>query len=69
MEKLNLTSIQAPNQDWIATAPVGYLSVKLGIPCEFIADPPWQDREHLIAVGQTNMGWICGLSAAKSGGM
>ena len=61
MEILTITSIQAPNQDWIAAALAGYLSVKMGMPCEFIADPPWQDREHMIDSGQINMGWICGM--------
>ena len=61
MEKLTLTSIQAPNQDWIAAALAGYLSLKMEMPCEFIADPPWQDREHMIDSGQINMGWICGM--------
>jgi len=61
MDKINLTSIQAPNQDWMAAALAGYLSRKLGIPCEFIAEPPWQEREHLIDTGQVNMGWICGM--------
>ena len=44
MEKLTLTSIQALNQDWIAAALARYLSLKLGIPCEFVADLPWQER-------------------------
>jgi phosphonate transport system substrate-binding protein len=61
MEKLTITSIQAPNQDWMAAALAGYLSEKLGISCEFIAEPPWQEREKMIDVGKANIGWICGL--------
>jgi phosphonate transport system substrate-binding protein len=61
MEKLTITSIQAPNQDWIGAALASYLSVKLGMRCEFIADPPWQEREHMLDAGQIAMGWICGL--------
>jgi len=61
MEKLTITSIQAPNQDWIAAALANYLGEKLGIACEFIADPPWQERERMIDTGYANISWICGL--------
>jgi phosphonate transport system substrate-binding protein len=61
MEKLTLTSIQAPNQDQIAAALAKYLSVQLGITCEFVASPPWQEREQMLLTGQIDMGWICGL--------
>jgi phosphonate transport system substrate-binding protein len=61
IEKLTITSIQAPNQDWIAADLAKYLSLKLGIHCEFIADSPWQEREHMLDAGQIDMGWICGL--------
>jgi phosphonate transport system substrate-binding protein len=61
MKKLSLTSIQAPNQDWIAAALAGYLGRKLGINCEFIENPPWQEREQMLTAGQINMSWICGL--------
>ena len=61
MEKLTITSIQAPNQDRIAAVLANYLGEKLGIACEFIADPPWQERERMIDTGHANIGWICGL--------
>lgn len=61
MNKLSLTSLQAPNQDWIAAALAGYLTGKMGIPCEFIGEPPWQEREKMLDSGQINIGWICGL--------
>jgi phosphonate transport system substrate-binding protein len=61
MEKLTLTSIQALNQDRITAALAGYLAEKLGIPCEFISDPPWQEREYRLDAGEIDMGWICGL--------
>lgn len=61
MDNINLTSIQAPNQDWMASALAGYLSGKLGIPCEFIADRPWQERERMIDGGQIDVAWICGM--------
>jgi phosphonate transport system substrate-binding protein len=61
MEKLTITSIQAPNQDWIAAALADYLSGKLGMPCDFIAEPPWKEREDMIDGGQIDVGWICGM--------
>lgn len=61
MKKLSLTSLQAPNQDWLAAALAGYLGGKLGIACQFIAAPPWQEREQMLDSGQINIGWICGL--------
>jgi len=61
MEEITLTSIQAPNQDRTPAALAGYLSKKLGILCEFIQDPPWQERERMLVAGQIDIGWICGL--------
>jgi phosphonate transport system substrate-binding protein len=61
MNKLSLTSLQAPNQDWLAAALAGYLGGKLEIAWEFITGPPWQEREQMLDSGQINIGWICGL--------
>ncbi|HLA98035.1 MAG TPA: PhnD/SsuA/transferrin family substrate-binding protein [Anaerolineales bacterium] len=61
MQKITLTSIQAPNQDWIGAALADYLERKLSIPTEFVHAPPWQDREQMLDMGEINIAWICGL--------
>lgn len=61
MDHITLTSIQAPNQDRVAAALAQYLTAKLGLTCEFVQDPPWQERERMLDAGQVDMAWICGL--------
>ncbi|HSF80378.1 MAG TPA: PhnD/SsuA/transferrin family substrate-binding protein [Anaerolineales bacterium] len=61
MQKLTLTSIQAPNQDHIPAALAAYLESRLGIQTEFVSALTWQERERLLDAGQIDIGWICGL--------
>jgi phosphonate transport system substrate-binding protein len=58
---LKLTSIQAPNQDFIIAGVAEYLSAQLGLDTKFIQQPPWQTREQLLLQGQIQIGWVCGL--------
>ena len=58
---LTLTSIQAPNQDFIIAGIAGYLGQRLSMAVEFIHHPPWQTREQLLLQGHIHIGWICGL--------
>lgn len=58
---LKLTSIQAPNQDFIIAGLADYLGKQLGIETAFIHQPPWQIREQLLRQGQIQIGWVCGL--------
>lgn len=58
---LTLTSLQAPNQDFIIAGIAGYLRKQLAMDTEFIHHPPWQTREQLLLQGHIQVGWICGL--------
>jgi phosphonate transport system substrate-binding protein len=61
MKLLKVTSIQAPNQDFICQMVTDYISTRLGIPSEFTSDIPWPERESLLDAGGIHIGWICGL--------
>jgi phosphonate transport system substrate-binding protein len=58
---LRLTSIQAPNQDFIIAAIAAYLEARLGLAVAAVLDVPWQERERLLDAGEVQIGWICGL--------
>ena len=56
-----LTSVQAPNQDFIIAGVATYLAKKLKLETKFIDEPPWPERERLLLQHQIQLGWICGL--------
>ena len=56
-----LTSIQAPNQDFIIAGVATYLAKTLKLETKFIHEPPWQERENLLLQQQIQLGWVCGL--------
>ena len=58
---LKLTSIQAPNQDFIIAGMADYLGKRLAMDTKFIQHRPWQTREQLLIQGQIQIGWVCGL--------
>ena len=58
---LRITSLQAPNQDWIGATLADYLERKLSIPTAFVHAPPWQEREQMLDIGEIDIAWICGL--------
>lgn len=61
MQRIRMTSIQAPNADPICQRISAYLGNRLGIQCEFIDQISWQERERLLDQGDVEIGWICGL--------
>jgi phosphonate transport system substrate-binding protein len=58
---LKLTSIQAPNQDFIIAGLADYLCARLGLETEFVHQPSWQTRKQLLLQGEIQIGWVCGL--------
>jgi phosphonate transport system substrate-binding protein len=58
---LKITSIQAPNQDFIMAGVSDYLGKRLALDSTFIQSPPWQRREQLLIQGEIQVGWVCGL--------
>ena len=61
MDQLALTSIQAPNQDFIGRLLSQYIGRRLGIPVTYVDDISWQEREQMLDQGRIQAGWICGL--------
>jgi phosphonate transport system substrate-binding protein len=61
LKSLKITSCQAENADMTCRSIATYLGKKLGLPTEFIADIPWQERERLFDLGKIQINWICGL--------
>jgi phosphonate transport system substrate-binding protein len=58
---IKLTSIQAPNQDFIVAGMAAYLAARLGVQTRFVQELPWQERQRLLDQGQIEIAWICGL--------
>lgn len=65
MESLRLTSLQAPNQNFIGRLVGGYLSTRLDLPVTVAEDLPWPERQRQLVRGAIQVGWICGLSYIK----
>ena len=61
IDKLVLSSCQAPNMDFLVADLAVYLSERLSLPVEACLDIPWQQREDLLDEGQIDLCWICGL--------
>jgi phosphonate transport system substrate-binding protein len=62
MESLRLTSLQAPNQNFIGRLLGGYLSTRLDLPVAVVEDLPWLERQRQLDRGAIQVGWICGLT-------
>jgi len=58
---LRFTSCQAELAEFFCKAVTVLIGEKLGIPTEFLADIPWQERERLLDRGEVDVCWICGL--------
>ena len=61
MKTIRITTIQAPNQDFIVREISSYLARRLVIETEFVIDAPWQERQRLLDIGEVDIAWICGL--------
>jgi phosphonate transport system substrate-binding protein len=61
MDKIRITSLQAPNQDFIIQGLATYLQEQIGIPVEFREDIHWREREILFDRGEIDIAWMCGL--------
>ncbi len=61
MNRLKITSLQAPNMDFVGRALAEYVAETLNIETEFIDDLHWLERERLLDSGEIDIAWICGL--------
>lgn len=62
---LRFSSSQAEAAQPFCTELVNFISTGLGLPCEFVNDIPWQDRERLLLLGEIHVCWICGLTYVR----
>jgi len=44
---------------------VNFISAEFGLPCEFVNDLSWQERERLLLLGEIHVCWICGLAYVR----
>lgn len=61
IDRLKITSCQAPNADFIGHNLAAYIQTKVNTAAEFVGDIPWPERERLLDEGAIDIGWICGL--------
>jgi phosphonate transport system substrate-binding protein len=61
VDTITISSLQAPNMDFICLDLARYISKKISKPVEAQIDFPWQERDQLLDKGQITLCWICGL--------
>src|SRR5215471_3985537 len=44
---------------------VNFIRAEFGLPCEFVNDISWQERERLLLLGEIHVCWICGLAYVR----
>lgn len=57
---LSFVSLMAANADALYQQIVMYLAARCGVAIDVVADRPWQQRAELLALGQADLGAICG---------
>ncbi|HXE72290.1 MAG TPA: PhnD/SsuA/transferrin family substrate-binding protein [Candidatus Nitrosotenuis sp.] len=60
-EPLKMVSVMAPGADPFYRSVARHLAGALGRPVEFVAAPPWPERERMLYQGQADLGFVCGL--------
>ena len=61
MQVLKLASCMAENTEALCSAVADILEVEVGMPTQYISGIPWQERERLFDLGETQILWLCGL--------
>ena len=61
MDSLTISTIQAPNMDFLTRDLAVYISEHLSIPVNIELDIPWHERERRLDAGEIDVCWICGL--------
>ncbi|HEY8709665.1 MAG TPA: PhnD/SsuA/transferrin family substrate-binding protein, partial [Burkholderiaceae bacterium] len=51
----------ADNAEPFAYAVAQALGRAIGVPVEFVVDPPWPQREQMLYDGEVHVAWLCGL--------
>jgi len=62
---LRFSSCQAGIAEPFCVELVNFIRDELGLPCEFVTDLSWQERERLLLRGEIHVGWICGLAYVR----
>ena len=62
---LRFSSCQAGIAEPFCVELVNLISAELGLPCEFVNDLSWQERERLLLRGEIHVCWICGLAYVR----
>ena len=62
---LRFSSCQAGIAEPFCVELVDFISAELGLPCQFVKDLSWQERERLLLLGDIHVCWICGLAYVR----
>ena len=62
---LRFSSCQAGIAEPFCVELVNFISAEFGLPCEFVNDRSWQERERLLLLGEIHVCWICGLAYVR----
>jgi phosphonate transport system substrate-binding protein len=62
---LRFSSCQAGIAEPFCVELVNFISAESGLPCEFVNDLSWQERERLLLLGEIHVCWICGLAYVR----
>ena len=62
---LRFSSCQAGIAEPFCVELVNFISAEFGLPCEFVNDLYWQERERLMLLGEIHVCWICGLAYVR----
>jgi len=62
---LRFSSCQAGIAEPFCIELLNFISAELGLPCEFVNDVSWQERERLLLIGEIHVCWICGLAYVR----
>ena len=62
---LRFSSCQAGIAEPFCMELVNFISAEFGLPCEFVNDLSWQERERLLLLGEIHVCWICGLAYVR----
>jgi phosphonate transport system substrate-binding protein len=62
---LRFSSCQAGIAEPFCVELVNFISAEFGLPCEFVNDLSWQERERLLLLWEIHVCWICGLAYVR----
>ncbi|HEX5689411.1 MAG TPA: PhnD/SsuA/transferrin family substrate-binding protein [Roseiflexaceae bacterium] len=60
MNTITVVSLMSDNHEPFYRGVAEHLARRTGLPIQFAADAPWQERERMLRDGRAQMGFVCG---------